>query len=72
MKKLTTQDYQAIATEMKRHRKIKRHNKKDVDNILIAFHKGDWEAVHASKLYNNNGGHYCSLLQVLCNLGYTR
>lgn len=62
--------YKLIKKEMKKHRKKKHWTKKDLELILNAKKSGDWSIVHQTKLYNEHGGEYCSLLEVLCKLGY--
>lgn len=62
--------YQQVKEEMKKHRNKKHWSKKDLYNILEAKKSGDWSKVHKSKLYNEYGPEYCSLLEVLCQLGY--
>ena len=57
--------YQKIKEEMKKHRSQKHWTKKDVENILEAKKTGDWSKVYSSKLYNEYGGEFCSLLEVL-------
>jgi hypothetical protein len=57
--------YNEVVNEMKKHRSVKRFNKKDVQMIMQAKTTGDWSKVYNTKLYIVNGGDFCSLLEVL-------
>jgi hypothetical protein len=60
--------YHQIVEEMKKHRSKKHWSKKDLEKIMLAKMSGRWEEVYGSKLYNDYGGEFCSLLEVLHNV----
>jgi hypothetical protein len=66
--KLTTLQHKEVREAMANERSKKHWNKKDVEMIVAAKQSGDWKEVFASKLYNEYGGEYCSMLQVLNRL----
>lgn len=68
-KKELTAIYQEVKKELlEHHRKIAHFTKKELYLIFQATKSGEWEKVHETKLYNDYGGEYCSILQILCYL----
>ena len=54
-----------LKAELQAGRRCSKATLKDINLTVEAWRRDDWEQVKKSKLYNNHGGEYCYLLELI-------